>query len=69
MADTTDTKPAAETAPAKPTHNVFTVVDREGGGRSYWTRVGSARVNRDGSMTVTLDALPVNGVLQVRLAE
>ena len=44
---------------------VFTVVDR-GAGRSYWTRVGIGFVNRDGSITLKLDAIPVNGTLQVR---
>lgn len=49
-----------------PTHAVYTVVHRDGGGRSYWTRIGSAYANRDGSLSITLDALPVNGSLQVR---
>ncbi len=44
---------------------VFTVVDR-GAGKSYWTRVGVGFVNRDGSITLKLDAIPVNGTLQVR---
>ena len=44
---------------------VFTVVDR-GQGKSFWTRVGVGFVNRDGSITLKLDAIPVNGTLQVR---
>ena len=44
---------------------VFAVVDR-GAGKSYWTRVGVGFVNRDGSITLKLDAIPVNGTLQVR---
>ena len=44
---------------------VWTVVDR-GQGKSFWTRVGVGFVNRDGSLTLRLDALPVNGNLQVR---
>lgn len=44
---------------------VWTVVDR-GQGKSYWTRVGVGFVNRDGSITVRLDAVPINGTLQVR---
>jgi hypothetical protein len=44
---------------------VYTVVDR-GGGKSFWTRVGVGFVNRDGSITLKLDAVPVNGTLQVR---
>jgi hypothetical protein len=44
---------------------VWTVVDR-GQGKSYWTRVGVGFVNRDGSLTLRLDAIPLNGSLQVR---
>ncbi|HXN31039.1 MAG TPA: hypothetical protein VN894_04225 [Polyangiaceae bacterium] len=44
---------------------VWTVVDR-GQGKSYWTRVGVGFVNRDGSITLRLDAIPINGTLQVR---
>jgi hypothetical protein len=45
--------------------SVFTIVDR-GGGKSFWVRVGVAFTNRDGSLNVKLDAIPVNGTLQVR---
>lgn len=44
---------------------VFTVIDR-GPGKSYWTRIGVGFVNSDGSINLRLDALPVNGTLQVR---
>ncbi len=44
---------------------VFTVVDRAGD-KAFWVRVGTAFVNRDGSFNVKLDALPVNGTLQIR---
>ena len=44
---------------------VWTVVDR-GQGKSFWTRVGVGFVNRDGSLTLRLDAIPINGNLQVR---
>lgn len=43
---------------------VYTVVERSQ--KSFWVRIGAAFVNRDGSLTVKLDALPVNGMLQVR---
>ncbi len=47
---------------------VYTIVERpeNEGKKSFWVRVGAAFLNRDGSFTVKLDALPVNGVLQVR---
>lgn len=38
-------------------------------GRTYWHRLGSAFVNNDGSINLYLDALPVNGKLQVRAEE
>src|SRR5271170_4613157 len=44
---------------------VFTVVDR-GSGKSFWVRVGTGFLNQDGSWNLRLDAIPVNGVLQVR---
>ena len=50
---------------SKTMKTVFTVVER-GQGKSYWTRVGVGFVNRDGSTTLRLDAIPVNGTLQVR---
>ncbi len=46
--------------------DVFAIVEREGMEKSLWIRVGSAFENRDGSTTLLLDALPVNGKLQVR---
>jgi hypothetical protein len=36
------------------------------GRRSIWLKVGKAFKNRDGSITLKLDALPTSGVLQIR---
>jgi hypothetical protein len=44
---------------------VFTVVDR-GQGKAIWIRIGVGFTNRDGSLNLKLDALPVSGTLQVR---
>lgn len=44
---------------------VYTIIET-GEGKSLWRMVGSAFVNRDDSLTVLLDALPVNGRLHVR---
>jgi hypothetical protein len=44
---------------------VYTVVQK-GDGKEIWLRVGSAFTNRDGSLSVLLDAVPTNGKLQVR---
>ena len=42
---------------------VFTIVERDG--KNFWTRIGAAFTNRDGSETVLLDALPLNGRIQI----
>ena len=47
---------------------VYTVVDGKDD-KSFWRQVGVAFVNRDGSINILLDALPVNGKLQIRDAE
>jgi hypothetical protein len=44
---------------------IYTVVERQSG-KSFWTRVGVGYVNRDGSINLRLDAIPLNGHLQVR---
>ncbi len=44
---------------------VYTIVEKTGS-KSIWVRIGWAHVNHDGSYNLTLDALPVNGKLQVR---
>jgi hypothetical protein len=43
---------------------VYVITER--GGKSFWTRVGVAFTNRDGSLNLKLEALPVNGELHVR---
>jgi hypothetical protein len=43
---------------------VYTIVERAG--KSFWIRIGIGSVNQDGSLNLRLDAMPVNGTLQVR---
>jgi hypothetical protein len=50
---------------SKKMHAVYTVVPKPEG-KDLWLRVGSAFPNRDGSLTVFLDAVPINGRLQIR---
>lgn len=45
--------------------SVFTIVEKPNG-KSYFVRIGIGFVNRDGSITLKLDALPVNNTIQVR---
>ena len=44
---------------------VYTVVPKSDG-KDVWLRLGAAFPNRDGSLSVVLDAIPVNGRLQIR---
>jgi hypothetical protein len=55
-----------QTSNSKTMKSVWTVVERGQQGKSFWTRVGVGFVNRDGSITVKLDAIPCNGQLHVR---
>jgi hypothetical protein len=45
---------------------VFSI--REGKGGSVWVRAGTAFVNKDGSLNLLLDVLPLDGKLHVREA-
>ena len=38
-------------------------------GKSQWTRIGVAFLNRDQSINVVLDALPITGKVQLRLKD
>lgn len=42
----------------------YAVTERNG--RSFWNRIGVAFTNRDGSLNVKLEAVPVSGQLQIR---
>jgi hypothetical protein len=54
--------------PAKRMKVVWMVEDRERDGEkvAYWTRMGAAFENRDGSWSLELSAIPVTGRLQLR---
>lgn len=45
--------------------NVTTPIERQDG-KTFWLRIGTAFRNKDASLNIYLDALPVNGKLQVR---
>jgi len=38
----------------------------ERNGRTFWNRIGVAFLNKDGSMNVRLESLPVSGELHIR---
>jgi hypothetical protein len=46
----------------------YNITTREGG-KSFWNRCGVAWVNRDGSINIKLELLPLDGNLQLRLPE
>ena len=48
--------------------DVFAIYESKGEGseRSRWVRVGVAFENKDGSLNVLLDAVPLTGRLQIR---
>jgi hypothetical protein len=52
------------TPPAKTKRAVFSIHERNG--KTYWTRIGAATENRDGSLTLKLDALPLGSTLHIR---
>ena len=43
---------------------VYAIIER--GTKRHWLRIGLAFVNRDGSLNVKLDAVPLTGLLQIR---
>lgn len=46
--------------------DVFTITEKEGWEKGVWRKIGTAFQNKDGSLTILLDALPVNGKLHIR---
>ena len=51
---------------------IFGVVKRGEGSKGFWTRIGTAFVNKDGSFNLKFDYLPSNlaeTTIQVRTAE
>jgi hypothetical protein len=44
----------------------YHIIERKGLEKPVWSRIGVAFVNRDGSINVMLDELPLDGRLQVR---
>ena len=46
--------------------NVWTIRKGKDGERDFWKCIGTAFINRDGSLNVMLDALPLDGKLHIR---
>jgi hypothetical protein len=65
MTDTTKNETAGTKAPS---HIAYSVRDREGG-KSFWTRIGSAWANRDGKgFNIQLECVPLDGRISLRVA-
>ena len=45
---------------------VYTIINKEGLEKGQWVKIGVGFINRDQSLNIRLDALPVNGLLHVR---
>lgn len=46
--------------------DVYHIKAIDDGKKTLWTRIGTAFVNKDGSLNAILDALPVDGKLHIR---
>ncbi|MBI1909739.1 MAG: hypothetical protein HYS22_06180 [Deltaproteobacteria bacterium] len=46
--------------------DVYTITERGSEEKNLWTRIGIGFVNKDNSINVVLDAIPVNGRIHIR---
>ena len=53
-----------ETKEVQDVKDVYTIV--KSGEKAFWQKIGRALVNKDGSWNVYLNALPINGELNIR---
>jgi hypothetical protein len=58
-----------ETREKRQVLKVYTIVEKPGQDKGIWLDIGVAVVNRDGSISAKLDALPLNGQLHLREPE
>lgn len=49
-----------------PLKDVFVITEKNGEEKNRWTRIGVAFVNKDQSLNVVLDAVPITGRLHIR---
>ena len=65
MQDNINTTSTTSTKAKRP-HKVVFHIQEDAEGKSHWQRVGSAFVNRDGSLNVLLKSYPQDGKLHIR---
>lgn len=46
--------------------DVYSITERGEQGSSAWSKIGVAFVNKDDSLNVVLDAIPMNGKIHIR---
>ncbi len=57
----------SEPTPGKKPLAVYAIIERKEGQKAFWMRIGTAFTNRDGSLSVLLDAYPAGAHrLQIR---
>ena len=52
-----------------PTHKLYQIRDRGEDRKSVWTEVGVGFTNRDGSINLLFNAIPLSGKVQLRTFE
>jgi hypothetical protein len=56
------------TTPKQPTHAAYQVRDSKTGGKSFWTRIGSAWAHADGKgFNVQIESVPLDGRITLRV--
>ena len=58
-----------ENSTNSPSHKIFSVRDRGEGRKAQWTEVGVGFTNKDASLNLIFNALPLSGKVQVRVYE
>ena len=59
--------PSLASGGTRPFKVVYAITEnKNGNGKSFWTKIGVAFTNRDGSITLKLDCVPLGGTMQVR---
>ena len=66
MSDRPHNERPSERPHAAPTHAIWHIRDREGK-KAFWTEIGVGFTNRDGSITLKMNLVPIDGgMIQVR---
>ncbi len=64
-----NTKPTEGTTSKSPSHSAYQVRESSNGGKSFWTRIGSAWAHGDGKgFNIQLDSVPLDGRITLRVA-